>query len=117
MKQIYFKKDDSFLAMDEIQKVIEYNPVNLKGAQIKIFPYDVWAVAYPIDNDNMDTKYLFVNEVKELNDRVQKSYIYGNKDTNKVWDLLDKIDCAINMLENKVVDYIEFVTKYDNEEV
>lgn len=116
MKQIYLKKDDSFLSMDEIQKGVEYNLVNLKGAQIKVFPYDVWAVAYPISDDDMDTKYLFVNEVKELKDRVQKSYIYNNADTNEVWDLLDKIDCAIDMLENKVVDYVEFVTKYNEED-
>lgn len=116
MKQIYFKKDDSFLSMDEIQKGIEYNLVSLKGAQIKIFSRDIWAVAYPISDDDTDTKYLFVNEVKELKDRVQKLYIYGNEITNGVWDLLDKIDCAIDMLENKVVDYVEFVTKY-NEEV
>ena len=112
---IYLKKNGSFLNCEPVQKYLNYNLKNMKVAEIIINPSDVYLFAYPIGDENTDTKYLFPNELKEVKTNVQQYFLNNNLSFDKANRVIDTIETAIEMLENNVVDCVEFVTQYSKQ--
>lgn len=114
-ERVYLKRGGSFLNCEPTQKYVNYNLKNMTVAEILINPNDVYLFAYPVGEEDMDTKYLFPEELKEIKTSVQKNFLNDNLSFEKANRVIDIIETAIEMLENNIVDCIEFVTQYSKQ--